>query len=82
MYFNAYLEDSKRPQLPDHPRNTAKSVGMRRPPAGDMGPPRGPPGFGGPMMPGHPPYGGGNFRGGFRGGFDHCKLFPMLHFTV
>ncbi|KAF6029739.1 Ars2 [Bugula neritina] len=68
-YFNAYLEDSKRPQLPEHPNNTAKSSGgPRRPPPGDMGPPQGPPGYGAPGM-GHPPY--GSFRGGFRGGFDH-----------
>ena len=70
MYFNAYLEDAKRPQLPEHPSNSAKSGGTpRRPPPGDMGPPQGPPGFGGVM---HPPY-GANFRGGDRGGFDHCK---------
>lgn len=69
MYFNNYLEDSKRPQLPEHPSNTAKaSMKPRRPPGGDMGPPHGPMGFGpGPMM--GPP----GFRGGFRGGFDHCK---------
>lgn len=80
MYFNAYLEDAKRPQLPDHPSNTAKGQAMaRRPPPGEMGPPQGPPGYGGPMM-GHPPYGGGGgpFRGGFRGGFDHCKFRQHL----
>ena len=84
MYFNAYLEDAKRPQLPEHPSNTMKAPARRHPP-GEMGPPQGPPGGyggGGPMM--GPPQYGGNFRGGFRGGFDQCKnnlLTTQVHYS-
>nr|CAG4646176.1 EOG090X04A7 [Macrothrix elegans] len=63
-YFNNYLRDPKRPQLPEHPGNRA--AGVRPSPVNDpqRPDPFGPPGAG--FGYGAFPYGGG--RGGYGGG--------------
>lgn len=76
VFFNNYLMDPKRPQLPDHPANKNPPVAAPRPQF-DMPPPQ-------PYHP--PPYQGGyqggyqgNYGGGFRGGY-YGKERPMDFF--
>jgi Arsenite-resistance protein 2 len=84
-YFNNYLKDSKRPQLPEHPGNAKKE--------GNSGSPMGygrQPHFGGNQMPyggGYPGYGGpmmmSRGRGGFgRGGGGRMDIphRPLIHY--
>ncbi|XP_064473605.1 serrate RNA effector molecule homolog isoform X5 [Ornithodoros turicata] len=73
-YFNNYLMDAKRPQLPEHPAN--RGGGMRGPDHGGMMapfhggfPPPPPFGFGRGHGPGFPGFGGRNFPDMYRGGF-------------
>ncbi|XP_027848833.2 serrate RNA effector molecule homolog isoform X2 [Aphis gossypii] len=80
-YFNNYLRDLKRPQLPEHPgskqgRKDVNDAPQSYPPAANPY-----------QMPGYPPYGGAGFgrgmygysrppaRGGFRGGGR-----PIIHY--
>lgn len=79
-YFNNYLKDSKRPQLPEHPGNAKKDG----PP--NQGMYRQPPFAAAPMMPyGGYPYGGGHMmrgRGGFSrgGGRMDAPHRPLIHY--
>lgn len=63
-YFNNYLRDPKRPQLPEHPGNRA--AGARPSPSNE--PPRGDP-FGGPAAGFGYGFGYGAARGGYGGGY-------------
>lgn len=77
-FFNNYLMDAKRPQLPDHPANRGGGGGTRGPDSGHgmMGapfhggfPPPPPFAFGRGHAMGFPGFGGRNFPDMYRGGF-------------
>lgn len=78
-YFNNYLKDSKRPQLPEHPGNAKKepptnSPGMFRQPQYAAPMPYHPYPYGTPMMP-------TRGRGGFsRGGRMDNSHRPLIHY--
>ncbi|XP_050541392.1 serrate RNA effector molecule homolog isoform X2 [Daktulosphaira vitifoliae] len=85
-YFNNYLRDPKRPQLPEHPGNKQprKELSDTPQPYTPAANPY--------QLPGYPPYGGGGFgrgmygytrppaRGGFRGGRGGFDYRPIIHY--
>lgn len=82
-YFNNYLKDSKRPQLPEHPGNAKKEGVNNSPMYGRQ------PHFGGSPMPYQGYYGGGPMmmprgRGGFSrggaGGRMEMPHRPLIHY--
>lgn len=80
-YFNNYLKDSKRPQLPEHPGNAKKEGVNTSPMYGRQ------PHFGGSPMPYQGYYGGGPMmmprgRGGFSRGGGRMEVphRPLIHY--
>ncbi|XP_050422742.1 serrate RNA effector molecule homolog isoform X2 [Adelges cooleyi] len=85
-YFNNYLRDTKRPQLPEHPGNKQPKKDVSDAPQ-QYTPATNPY-----QLPGYPPYGGAGFgrgmygysrppaRGGFRGGRGGFDYRPIIHY--
>jgi len=82
-YFNNYLKDPKRPQLPEHPGNTKKIAPDAPPPQGRFRPGYGglgyppPYAYGPPAVPALRPRGGFGGRRGGGGGGDYR---PIIHY--